>query len=747
MNIGRYEVVQELGQGGMAIVYLARDPLIKRQVAVKVLPRQFTFDPQFRARFQREAEIIATLEHASIVPVYDFGEHEGQPFIVMRYMSGGTLTDLLNKGPLLIPEIAMLFQRIGSAVDYAHRLGVIHRDIKPGNILFDAQGEASLSDFGIAKLAESTVAFTSTGGMVGTPAYMSPEQALGEKNLDGRCDIYSLGVVLFQALSGELPFKADTPMGVAIAHINEPVPSLLERQPNLPYPFESIIRKALDKDPAKRFQTASELAQAITGMGSAQKTTFEQPARTMMEPVDGTVLEPYSYADAPLTTPPAVPVTRQDSSPNPPPSIARKAAFPKLIGIIGGLGILTLCLCASLIGAFNFGILPNPFTSVGTETVALSPSETPVLPAPTQFVPVGLSTTYIEYILDASGSMLQNMQGKTRLQIAQEVLTTRLNALPDNAQVGLRVYGHRIPYQGREAESCQDIELAVPIQANGAQSIIDWLPNMQALGMTPMSESIQQAVNDFTFEPDRKNFIVLISDGEETCGDEPATVVQYLKEIGIDFAIHVIGLDVNPQTAAQLKAISDAAGGVYYDARSEEDLDAALNNINETMLPSDTPPTPLVLASATPIVSNAEIASEGSVEASSIYDSTFPASLGMDGDLSTSWFSAGPDADGTSTYVWTGVQEDFIASIVLISNRENQVVDFRTGYGFGAVTVQLYNSQDILVFEETVSLDGTPDPDIRVTPNAVGQWIRFIFTGSEALDCGGFGELKIEAVR
>jgi hypothetical protein len=262
-----------------------------------------------------------------------------------------------------------------------------------------------------------------------------------------------------------------------------------------------------------------------------------------------------------------------------------------------------------------------------------------------------------------------------------------------------------------------------------------------------MSESIQQAVNDFTFEPDRKNFIVLISDGEETCGDEPATVVQYLKEIGIDFAIHVIGLDVNPQTAAQLKAISDAAGGVYYDARSEEDLDAALNNINETMLPSDTPPTPLVLASATPIVPNAEIASEGSVEASSIYDSTFPASLGMDGDLSTSWFSAGPDADGTSTYVWTGVQEDFIASIVLISNRENQVVDLRTGYGFGAVTVQLYNSQNILVFEETVSLDGTPDPDIRVTPNAVGQWIRFIFTGSEALDCGGFGELKIEAVR
>jgi len=169
MNIGRYEVVQELGQGGMAIVYLARDPYMKRQVAVKVLPRQFTFDPQFRTRFQREAEVIATLEQAYIVPVHDFGEDDNQPYIVMRYMSGGTLADRLNQGPLPIPEIATLFERIGSAVDYAHSLGVIHRDIKPGNILFDSRGEPCLSDFGIAKIAEATAAFTGTG-IIGTPA-------------------------------------------------------------------------------------------------------------------------------------------------------------------------------------------------------------------------------------------------------------------------------------------------------------------------------------------------------------------------------------------------------------------------------------------------------------------------------------------------------------------------------------------------------------------------------------------------
>jgi hypothetical protein len=327
-------------------------------------------------------------------------------------------------------------------------------------------------------------------------------------------------------------------------------------------------------------------------------------------------------------------------------------------------------------------------------------------------------------------------------------LTSRLNALPPNAHVGLRVYGHRVSYQGREAESCEDIELVVPIQANGARAIVDFLPTMQALGMTPMSASIQQAANDFTFEPGRRNFIVLISDGEETCGDEPATVVQYLKEIGIDFAIHVIGLDVDANTAAQLKRIADAAGGVYFDARSEDDLNNALGDINESILPSQ-PPVVGEDSTPTPIPPpNAGIASEGVVEASSIYDSTYPASLATDGDLSTSWFSAGAvKGDGIPTFVWTGVQEDFIASIDVISNRDHKVVAFRTGFGFGTVTVQVFNAADELVFQETVSLDGTPDPDVHVEPNVVGQWILLTFSGGEAPDCGGFAELRVNVVR
>ncbi|HLF74703.1 MAG TPA: protein kinase [Anaerolineales bacterium] len=755
MNIGRYEVLQELGQGGMAMVYLALDPYMKRRVAVKVLPRQFTFDPQFRTRFQREAEVIATLEHAYIVPVHDFGEEDDQPFIVMRYMSGGTLADRLSTGPLPIPEIATLIEHIGSSVDYAHSLGIIHRDIKPGNILFDARGNPCLSDFGIAKIAEATAAFTGTG-IIGTPAYMSPEQAQGEKNLDGRCDVYSLGVVLFQALTGDLPFKADTPMGVAVAHITEPVPSLLERRPDLPAAFETVIRKSLEKNPAKRYQTAGELAQALQqaagGMETqpGNKTVLEPVAGTVIEPVAGTYVEPRSD---PVPPSKVLPTQERVVSTAAPPPMDRKSALPKLMGV-GGAAVLALCLCVGLIGGFASGLIPNPFASAPTETAALIPSETPALPqasataAVTQFVPLGLSATYIEYILDASGSMLQTLQGKTRLQIAQEVLSARLSALPPNTQVGLRVYGHRVPYQGRESESCQDIELVVPIQANGAQSIIDWLPGMQALGMTPMSESIRQAANDFTFEPGRRNFIVLISDGEETCGEEPATVVEYLQEIGIDFAIHVIGLDVDAQTAAQLKRIADVAGGVYFDAKSEEDLDAALINVNESMLPAAGVPTIVAQASATAVPEpNAEIASEGTVQASSIYNADFPASLAVDGDPTTSWWSAGPEGNGTTTYIWTGVRDDFIAAIELISNRENEVVAFRTEYGFAEVTVQVLDARGTLVFEESANLDGTPDPDVHVFPNVVGRSIRLIFTGSEAPDCGGFGELKIGAVR
>lgn len=279
-RIGRYEIEREIGHGGMSMVYLARDPHVKRQVAIKILPRQFTHDPQFRARFQREAELVAALEHPHIVSLYDFGEEDEQPYIVMRYMPGGTLRERITVGPLPLKDLSRLVARVAEALDEAHSRHVIHRDLKPANILYDNRSEAYLSDFGIAKISESS-AFTNTG-IIGTPEYMSPEQARGDKVLDRRSDVYSLGVVFYHALTGQLPFKADTPMGAAVAHITEPIPNVLAVKPDLPEAWGEVVRCVLAKAPDHRYPTAGEFAQnvarAIAGQPVATSQAIAAPA-------------------------------------------------------------------------------------------------------------------------------------------------------------------------------------------------------------------------------------------------------------------------------------------------------------------------------------------------------------------------------------------------------------------------------------------------------------------------------------
>ncbi len=264
-KVGRYEIIRLLGRGGMASVYLANDPNTKRQVAVKILPRELTLNTQFRARFQQEAEFIAKLEHPSIVPIYDFGEHDEQPYIVMQYMAGGSLADKLDKGSLPLGDIHPIMERLAAGMDEAHRKGIIHRDLKPGNILFDLNGLAYIADFGIAKLGEAGAGLTGSG-IIGTPAYMSPEQARGKETLDGRSDVYSLGVILFEMLTGKLPFEADTPMGMAVAHINDPVPDVLSLNRSLPPACRAIIQRALAKERTARYASAGELAAALAGV-------------------------------------------------------------------------------------------------------------------------------------------------------------------------------------------------------------------------------------------------------------------------------------------------------------------------------------------------------------------------------------------------------------------------------------------------------------------------------------------------
>lgn len=266
-KIGRYEIERELAVGGMGLIFLARDPFIQRQVVVKLLMYTHTLDEVYKEYFHQEAELIAALEHPCIVPIYDFGMHGQQPYIVMRYMSGGSLEDRLGKGEIKHAEVAHIFKRIADALDAAHARQIIHRDIKPSNILFDSTGEAFLSDFGIAK----SRLFTADDGewLVGTPAYMSPEQVKGDP-VDGRADVYALGVILYRLLTGQLPFSADSTTALINAHVKLPIPNIRVLKDNIPAVWQEVVSKAMAKDPSERYSSAGDFARDVNEIVSGK---------------------------------------------------------------------------------------------------------------------------------------------------------------------------------------------------------------------------------------------------------------------------------------------------------------------------------------------------------------------------------------------------------------------------------------------------------------------------------------------
>ena len=250
-KIGKYIIKREIARGGMATVYEAFDPVFERNVALKVLPPEFLHDETFRARFDREAKTVASIESVVIVPVYDYGEADGRLYLAMRYMSAGSLAERLNGTPMATSEIVRLFNRLAPGLDRAHARGIVHRDLKPANVLFDDAGEPFLSDFGIAKTAMSRSDLTRSQ-VIGTPAYMSPEQARGEP-LDGRSDLYALGAMLYEMLTGKLPFNAENPTGIMLKHVMDPIPRILASQLGLSPDWQRIIDRSMAKRPDDRY--------------------------------------------------------------------------------------------------------------------------------------------------------------------------------------------------------------------------------------------------------------------------------------------------------------------------------------------------------------------------------------------------------------------------------------------------------------------------------------------------------------
>ncbi|MFZ5903225.1 MAG: serine/threonine protein kinase [Chloroflexota bacterium] len=278
-SLGRYHILEQLGEGGMAIVYKAYDTRLESEVAVKVI-RTERLAPEIlqRAmkRFEREAKSLAQLTHPNLVKVLDYGEYEGRPYLVMPFLPGGTLKRKLKGQPMPWQEAARLLIPIARALDYAHKRNLIHRDVKPSNILITESGEPMLTDFGVAKIIdeEATVDLTGTSAAVGTPEYMAPEQATS-KNLDHRADIYALGIVFYEMVTGRRPFQADTPLAVLFKHASEPLPRPTLFVSNLPDGVEKTLVKALAKLPEDRYQSMGEMVHAMESLSSGVDAPVE----------------------------------------------------------------------------------------------------------------------------------------------------------------------------------------------------------------------------------------------------------------------------------------------------------------------------------------------------------------------------------------------------------------------------------------------------------------------------------------
>lgn len=356
--------------GGMATVYKAYHAAVDRYVAIKVLPPNMAQDPSFAARFSQEARTIAKLEHPYILPVYDSGNDGGTAYIVMRYMEAGTLTELLAKDRPDMRQSIRLIQHMAEALDHAHKVGIIHRDIKPSNILLDKNGQAYLTDFGIAKIIEGSLNLTGSN-IIGTPAYMSPEQGQGWR-VDHRSDVYSLGVVLYEMTTGVRPFEAETPMAVLLQHIQAPLPPPRSIASDIPLELERVILKALAKDPKDRYASAGQFARALENLLSSAGHVAVAATQVDSSPAQNATLADAGMPPAVTKkaaggvrpkSPPLPQRVERAAAPPPPARVetSRKKSGPNWFVLLGCGGILLLLIAAILaVALFGGSLLALP---------------------------------------------------------------------------------------------------------------------------------------------------------------------------------------------------------------------------------------------------------------------------------------------------------------------------------------------------------------------------------------------------
>lgn len=354
----RYEIVREIARGGMATVYLARDLTLDRPVALKVLSPDLSGDPAFVERFRREAQAAARLSHPNVVSVYDWGQEADTPFIVMEYVEGRTLRDVLSaEGPLAPLRVAEIGEQIAAGLSFAHRHGIVHRDVKPGNVLISRSGAVKVTDFGIARAVGGGDGLTQTGSVMGTAVYFSPEQAQGLP-VDARSDVYALGVVLFEMATGAPPFRGDNPVSVAYQHVREPLPRPSQRMPGLPADLERVIVCALAKRPEDRYPSADDLRADLLRIRRGEPVAAAEGG-----PLTARVAEVPTDQGAPGVAGPAAPPTAVLPPAAPATALpARRRRRGPVVAMLVALGVLIGVVAALLVTQLRTTTTPGTVT-------------------------------------------------------------------------------------------------------------------------------------------------------------------------------------------------------------------------------------------------------------------------------------------------------------------------------------------------------------------------------------------------
>ncbi len=423
-TLGKYRLVEQLGRGGMAEVYKAYQPGLDRYVAVKVMHSFLSEDKDFLARFQREAKLVASMRHPNIVQVHDFDVESGLSYMVMEFIDGdtlkGRLQNLEDKNQWIsIDEAVRISLLVGSALKYAHRLGMVHRDVKPANVMIEKQGNVILTDFGIAKIFSGGGAtqLTATGAMVGTPSYMAPEQGMGQPG-DERSDIYSLGIMLYQLVTGRLPYEADTPLAVVLKHINEALPMPRQANPEVPESLERVILKAMAKNPDDRYQHVGEMLNDLkraTGMTLDETPTDTMRARAL--PAGATsvgtgVITPFptSARAAPSTAvgKPSVPtIVASTPAPAVPAAPARRAGLSAWVIVLIVLAVLFVgVIGVAAVSSMNQQNQARALSSTGTAQAVAAANQTPAS-APTATPQATPTPSSVVGTINANGVILR----------------------------------------------------------------------------------------------------------------------------------------------------------------------------------------------------------------------------------------------------------------------------------------------------------------------------------------------------